>query len=509
MNQSDLPALNVTQRDYFDLSGAQRAIWLDLRLGVNPVAYQLSGQAKLHGEIDHALFRQAISLLLAQHDALRLRVDVHTPRQWLESAASAPLCIKELAECASLDLEVQDILSSVMPLGEHALFQFDLLQCEHQASVVVWRIHHLIADLITLDLIMQRWFDIYNTLLQDSVPELPDGSSFVSVVMADHMYSASPQATADLAYWQRRFDTLPAKLFEQPGSGAQVSFSSQPLTWCMEGAELSRWRSACTRIGITDQRVLLALLAVSLSRRQGEMDFAIGLALHGRDFTSKDVIGMLSRALPVRCQIQPELSLKQTICALSKDLDEDFRHQRTPIDALCRAIGMSGSAHNRLYDAVMSYRQVPVQIRELRLGQLRIELTGNPMLEMTPLSLYVTDIGDERMEFLLSHDPAVIDAATCHHAGATLQQVIQAFCESCSMWVSELNVIAPQEQQQLLQYGCAAQFDLATFAPTPRLEQQISMQGSATPQAIAVIDGIDRWTYAELETRANHRAAQL
>ncbi|NDI87659.1 amino acid adenylation domain-containing protein, partial [Undibacterium crateris] len=40
-------------------------------------------------------------------------------------------------------------------------------------------------------------------------------------------------------------------------------------------------------------------------------------------------------------------------------------------------------------------------------------------------------------------------------------------------------------------------------------EQQISIQASATPDAMAVIDGTDSWTYAELEARANRRAAQL
>ncbi|NDI86049.1 condensation domain-containing protein, partial [Undibacterium crateris] len=489
MNLIDNPVLSADVRDYFELSGAQRAIWLDLHLGVNPIAYQLSGQARLHGDIDHALLHQAIRLLMARHDALRLRIDTQAPRQWLESAVTPPLRITALASNVAPDSEVERILSNVMPLGEHTLFQFDLLQTDTKNSIVVWRVHHLIADLITLDLMMQRWFEIYHTLIQEHVLELPSGSSFVSIVKADHVYSSSPQAAADLAYWQRRFETPPGILFDQVNAGEAQSpqasahasqVRSETMAWSLEGAALSRWRTVCTQLGVTDQRVLLALLAVTLSRRQGIADFAIGLALHGRDFASKDVIGMLSRALPVRCHIQPESSLKQTICALSKDLDEDFRHQRTPIDDLCRAIGMSGSGRSRLYDAVMSYRQIPEQVREFRLGQLHITMSGTPALEMTPLSLYVTDIADQRMDFILGHDPAVIDYATCQRIAAALQQVIQVFCQSTGSWVCELDVIAPDERKQLLSLGCATQISLPQLAESPRLEQQISIQASAT-----------------------------
>ena len=65
-------------RRWLDLSLAQQAVWLDAKLSGSS-AYQLGGWAHIDAHFDEAAVHQALSLIMARHDALRLRVDDELP----------------------------------------------------------------------------------------------------------------------------------------------------------------------------------------------------------------------------------------------------------------------------------------------------------------------------------------------------------------------------------------------------------------------------------------------
>ena len=53
----------------------------------------------------------------------------------------------------------------------------------------------------------------------------------------------------------------------------------EPLRWQLEGAAYTQWRAACKQAGVTEQRALIALLALALGTRFDSRDVTLGLAL--------------------------------------------------------------------------------------------------------------------------------------------------------------------------------------------------------------------------------------
>ena len=91
--QSDL---NVeVDRKWLELSLAQQAVWLDAKLSSSSV-YQLGGWARVAAPLDEAAVRQSVSLIMARHDGLRLRVDDELPRQWLDESVEPPISTIDL-----------------------------------------------------------------------------------------------------------------------------------------------------------------------------------------------------------------------------------------------------------------------------------------------------------------------------------------------------------------------------------------------------------------------------
>ena len=374
--QAPLSAEAPTSRQWLPLGAAQRAVWLDLRLHADPLAYQLTGRARIGGDLDLAAVRQAVQLLLARHDALRLRIDPEQPRQWLATVSELPLTVHEwiagpdtaVPSHEALEAWVAQRFAQVLPLGDAPPLHIDLVRVGSHRWELLWRCSHLVADAVSVWLMIRHWAETYNTVLGEVAGELPAASSFVGALAAEQAALSAAQTEADMAHWRQRYAELPGLVFERDGA---AKGSAEPVCWTVDGAAYARWRTACAAAQVTEQRALLALLALAVGTRQDRRDFSIGMALHRRDRHTRDVIGMLAGILPVRCQWQPDDSVRQAVRRMAEALEQDYRHQRTAVDEIGRAVGLAARGQGRLFDVSLSYTPADERASGLMLARPR------------------------------------------------------------------------------------------------------------------------------------------
>ena len=498
--RTDTPKLPPDPSPWLDLSAAQRAIWYDLQADAAPLGYQLGGWACLEHGLDVDLACQAVSLVMARHDALRLRVDADMPRQRLEPSVPPPVLLTDLSQADDPDQAFRAFsahsFATAVPLGDAPLFRVDLVRAGTRRWYVLWRCHHLMSDAISVAILLARWSEAYAALAGETDGELAPKSSFVGLLAADAEYEASPRHEADLAYWRDRFSPPPEMLFA-PRAHSTVSQSEK---WSLTGPDYDALVAACRGCGVTTQRGLFALLAISLARMLSRYDIAIGLTLHRRDFATRDVIGMLAGVLPVRCAIDPAATLADNVRSIGAALDRDFRHQRVALDALGRALGHT-RASGGLFDVVISH--LP---RDATQGprQSSSEMYRGP--EMTPLALYATEhLHDSLMEFELNAIPGFVDALSCRSLAAGLRRAIAAFVETPEL--------AADDFDPLDETGRSLAMSQATgpkqVFPSAPLASLFAQQVAHTPHAEAVSDGGRTLTYAQLDTASDALAAAL
>ena len=219
----------------------------------DPLSYQLSGRVLIDAALEPAAVHAATRLLMARHDALRLRVDAQRPLQHLAPLGEAPVRVHDSlfteAERAAwgeathlpapaesrLDAWVDQVLSEVLPLGDGPLFHLDLMPVGARRWELVWRCNHLIVDAISAWLMVRHWSEAYNAVLAGTPQAVGFGSSFVGSLSQDEAYAASPRAVSDRAYWRERFDEVPPPVFERQ---AAPSPRYVPACWVVEGPGL-------------------------------------------------------------------------------------------------------------------------------------------------------------------------------------------------------------------------------------------------------------------------------
>jgi hypothetical protein len=417
-----------TYRDWLELSLAQQAIWLESKL--NPEsALQLGGWAKIVGELDEAIVRQAVSLVMARHDALRLRADEEHPRQWLENSSEPPFSVGVLPDAFDQDAAFQDYLQDEfkrpMPLGDHSLFSISLLKGRDGQSYMLWRFHHLIADSVSTTMAMRHWTEAYLALTSDTPPELAPRSSYQSVIDADMEYLRSQNYKQDLDYWMRRFDPLPP-LFIDASRRRQNSVSASLFyqDWCLQGEDWVGLQQFSNQCVTTPIRALFALFALVIALQFGEFDTVSGIALHRRDRSTWRALGVFSGVIPVRFRFSRSGGLIQSVKDFSGQIDKDLRHQRMPVDNLARHLQLFRQGRSRLFDVVMSYLPSDRVNNELLTEEFPVTSDTVSVPEASPISLHLTElVHGVGLQVRIATNPSVLTGTTARNLLSQLQTV--------------------------------------------------------------------------------------
>src|SRR5437868_330911 len=72
-----------------ELTSRQRSIWLDVSASGDGRLFQVGARLEVTQKLDLALLQRALSDVVRRHDALRLTVDTHQPRQRVERVSTA------------------------------------------------------------------------------------------------------------------------------------------------------------------------------------------------------------------------------------------------------------------------------------------------------------------------------------------------------------------------------------------------------------------------------------
>ncbi|MDZ7857512.1 amino acid adenylation domain-containing protein [Sphaerotilus sp.] len=510
------PNENELYGAWLRLSNAQRVIWMDQRLGTDARAYLVAARMRLVGHWDTELAMRALALLQQQHDGLRLEIDAAEPRQRVRRQLSDILRAHPPCEASGADVQAWQatLMDQPLKLGGGPLFVVDALPCGPAHVELLFRAHHLLLDHVGLLLAINGWAELYRHMRQQSgaastvvsCTGSPADSSFVGTLEADRVYESTPQAAVDLAHWRRRFDPLPPPLLApRPRPVVPLQPVAEPQRLRLEGTAYTAWVAACQRAGVTPQRAMTVAVAMALGTYFDRNDVTLGIALHRRNRHTQQVLGHFATAMPARCRWRDDDTVNEVVKATSAALDIDYRHQRTPMDALAREIGLGARGLPRLFDASLSYMHFTGPVLSGSAEGLDVSLHEALPAAIVPLPFLVSDlVQEQRLDVTCPWDPAFASADDMAALLRRLAHVIERFCFGKRVTMAELATVDAAERAQLLAFN-PPPLEVPAQTLHARLAEQVWLQ----PAAPAVLDGALCLSYAQLATQADALAAHI
>jgi len=286
---------------------------------VEPHHWNLTAVLAITPAPDPHLIAQAVQQLIRHHDGLRLRL-VREEAGWRQFIAEPddqlPFALKNLAglpkdEQLRTVETIANAFQTSLNLAEGPLLRVILfLFGDQQPAWLLLIVNHLIADGLSMQILLADLHIVYQQLGRGEPPRLPPKTtSFKQWVERQVEYAQSEQVRGELDYWRSIARTPIPKLPADGLDSPLIETYARTITTSLSeeySRKLLRDVLIPNQIAITD--VLLAALAMSVVRWRGAGAVLIDFVQNGRVTLFKDVdlsrtVGWLSISYPLCIQL--------------------------------------------------------------------------------------------------------------------------------------------------------------------------------------------------------------
>ena len=512
------PILPVPRDRQLPLSFAQQRLWFLDQLAPGNSFYNVPVAARLQGALNVDALKQAFATIIQRHEALRTTfqsmdgqpVQVIAPTlPWtlqVEDLRTHPVAAREDAARQLATAEAQRPFG----LAHGPLFRVTLLQLDEADHVLLFTMHHIISDLQSRTVLTREFVTLYTAFSEGRTSPLPEPTV----------------QYADYAYWQRQWltgDAYDAQLTywrEQLADSAQVldlpTDRPRPAVQTYNGADeaitLSKeLTDALTNLsrqeGVSLYMTLLAAFQTLLHRYTGQDDINVGTPISGRTSAETEgMIGFFLNTLVMRAQLGDNPTFRALLKQVRTTTLGAYAHQEMPFEQLVEALQPTRDmSHAPLFQVSFSTIAAPDETVELPGLTIRPFMGESNTAKFDMAWLMVEDA--DGLVAHVEYNTDLFDATTIQRMLRHFTRLLADLVANPEQPIGNLALLTDTESAQLLGTWRG---ELTEIPPSlPAIHEQIAEQAAHTPDAVALIQGDDTLTYAELNQRANQLAHYL
>ena len=434
------------QADY-PITHAQKRLWI---LSQNPtalVAYNMSYSLSLRGLLNLTALRQTFELIVERHESLRtaFMTTGGEPRQQVRPPQSFRLPLLDLCNendpAGAAEREIRAEALAPFHLDRPPLLRARLLRLAEDEHVLLISLHHIIADGLTLNVLMRELHTCYAALCAGRSPELaPLAIQYKDYAVWQQQELGGEAMRTHRAYWLEKLGgELPtlALPIDRPRPPLQEFSGGQVIRWVPPPLREALHRR-CQKQGVTLFMLLVTAVKVLLHQITGQADILIGCPVAGRELAELEgQVGFYLNTVVLRDTIRRNEAFTALLQRVRHTFTEAIAHQDYPFDLLVEELAVAPSpGHSPLFDVqinLMPSDTPPPQLGDLAVaGSVTNSQTTlfdlNFMFSESPLGLAI-EIG---------YSTALFDASTIERLGDRLLQLLTAINEQPESTVRSL-----------------------------------------------------------------------
>jgi surfactin family lipopeptide synthetase A len=493
------------------LSAAQLRLWFLDRYDGGTGVYNIARATRCRGFLDIEALAHAHEIVAARHEILRTRYPDTDGVPSLVIDPPGPVDF-EVVRVAAHELAeyLDDEAGRGFDLSAGPVWRVRLVATGPDDHVLLTVVHHIAADGWSFPVLRYEVGEAYRAALAGDTPDLPPlTAQYRDFSVHQEQRRSTPAIADDLAYWLDRLgdDPDPLPLPSDRPRTAQRTATGFRLDGSAAGTSEALFRDAARELDATPFMVGLALVAAFLSRYARTEDVTIGIPNAERTWPqAEQLIGPFVNSLPIRLTVTPELSLRELTQRVRRTVLEALDHGAVPFDEIVRHVAPRRDAsHTPLFQVMYQYRD----------GTFRSDYGLAGITEESVRVASSTSKFDLLFEMGGGEGPlrTALSVSRDLYDGATARRLLDAFGVFCDAAVGAPDLAL--QRTPLLEDWEAAWLvhdrnDTARSIPAGEsLDDLFRRSAARTPDAVAVVDGRHRLTYADLDALAERIAAHL
>ncbi len=504
----------VEIQDYYDVSHAQRRLWIIDRLEKNLVNYNLPGACLLEGKIDASAFRKAFQSLIERHESLRtafLAVDGE-PKQKIHRDIAFVLEEADLSGKTDNEAiarkEVEKESLTPFDLSKGPLLRAKLLKLSQDRHVLVVNMHHIISDALSLDIVTKEVMYFYMAYLKNESPALPQlRIQYKDYAAWQNALLESEKAAMHRDYWRDKLSgempvlNLPTDYPRpkiQTFNGATIRFD---LSNKAELQNIAEANDASLFM------VVVSLIKTLFHRYTAQEDIIIGTPIAGRSHPDlENQIGFYVNMLALRDTVRAKDSFLNVLKKVRQTCIEAYDHQVYPFDKLVDELALARDMSRSPVFDVMAVMHNESEFSRIRFDNVKIsEFDFGLFTSKYDVTFTVTETRND-LDVLLEYNTDLFREDRMLRMKNHLEELTKSVVTDPSQSVAHVNILPEWERHKILfEFN-----DTATEYPRDKtIAEVFEQKAKQVPNHPAVVYEGTVLSYRELNACANQLAHTL
>jgi amino acid adenylation domain-containing protein len=468
----------------------------------------------LEETVDVSLFHVAWQHLVDRHEVLRTSFQLESPDgpiQMVHGQVDWSVEVSDWRELGIAHAErrfkayLRDERRRGFAIAQSPLWRWSLFRLDDSDSRLVWTSHHALFDGRSRLILLRELLALYNGINRGTVPALAPARPF-----GDHVrWLTARDFSASQGYWRkllRGFGHATPLPGEERRALADAECIHQTLDVALTEECTAKLREIASQIQITLNTIVQGAWALLLGFYAGNDDVVFGATRACRPSSLGDVesmVGLFINTLPVRVRITGAAFLPEWLKEIRSQWISLREHEHTPLAEVQRWSEVP--TDEPLFESVVMFETYAL-VDSLREATDSWPIRDLRLLGTTNYPLVVAAHGGTRLRIELTCDRRRFADETLLEIRARFQTLLEGIALEPCRTLAELPMITPRERVQLVSDWNS------TATPFPRdttVVQLFEAQVGRTPDAIALAFRGGRWTYEQLNARANLLARRL
>jgi amino acid adenylation domain-containing protein len=444
--------------------------------------------------LDKKCLREAINEVVCRHEILRTSfADSTQIVHNCEPLVADEICLQDVGACGQERVAALWTNSLQQPLHPIESLRVTVIAFSPLKHSILLSLFAMCADLPSLENLAREIGEIYAARQRgESLPSKT--MQYGDLANWQNELLQAPELQIGRDYWSKldaesaTVQSLPFRTEASPQAGLVL----QEFTSYVPSALVLRIRQAIAKRGGSLSTFILACWALLLARSSNAAEIVLGVACDGRKYEElKNVIGPLTRFLPIVVSCAENISFASLLAALEQAVAANYKWQEC--FSWHKGIPAFGFEYARECE--------PSAAEDLT---FRLE-KAYACIDRFSISLFCHE-RDGSLMMHIQYDTHDFQPEEISLLAERLHQVLESAIDRLEAPVLDLHVLGPLERRKVLvDFNSTMRRPLSALCIPELFEQQVQR----TPNSFAIITSEGQLTYQDLNRRANQLARYL
>lgn len=518
MNQT-VPLERISRTQSLPLTVEQYRLWFLSQLEPDSIHFNINLAFRVKGVLQSEILEKSLNEIVSRHDTLRtvFQTRGNEPEQIVLDKLWIPIQKVNLRRTQVEDRESQAItlmdeeIQKPFLLETGPLLSLSMYQLEDEDQFLLFKIHHIIADFVSLEKLIQELGFFYNSYAQGKMSTLPP----LPIQFVDYAYWQQHNTKGNvyqkqLKYWKEKLGCdLPVLRMplDRPRPVA-MTHNGERIRMKIPAEITTALKELSRKSGVTMFITMLAAYQTLLYRYTGQEDLCVGTSISSRNRPElQNLIGLFANTLVLRNNLEGDPTFADVLKRTRKVAFGAFAHKDIPYEKLIEELKTERNmSHNPFFQTMLTYltaqdeEDQPFQGIAMETHDLKKKASA---LE---LSFTITEQNDE-LVCSMDFNTDLFNTETIHRLLKYFLNLLQACVDNPQQPISEIRLLSETEEQQLVEKWSGR--NKVKQLPEASVHELFSQKATSTPDAIAVRFQDQQYTYRELDERSNQLANYL